>query len=47
MYQALLSIGVPTELIVYPDQHHGIARPSFKVDRLRRYVAWYDKYLGR
>ena len=47
MYQALRSIGVPTELIVYPDQHHGIARPSFKVDRLRRYVAWYDKYLGR
>lgn len=46
MYQALRSIGVPTELIVYPDQHHGIARPSFQRDRFERYLAWYAKYLG-
>lgn len=45
MYQALRSIGIPTELIVYPGQHHGIARPSFKLDRLQRYVAWYGKWL--
>jgi dipeptidyl aminopeptidase/acylaminoacyl peptidase len=46
MYQALRSLGVPTKLIVYPDQHHGISRPSFQVDRFQRYLAWYAKYLG-
>jgi dipeptidyl aminopeptidase/acylaminoacyl peptidase len=45
MYQALRSLGVPTQLVIYPGQHHGIGRPSFKVDRLQRYVAWYDRYL--
>ena len=45
MYQALRSLGVDTRLIVYPGQHHGIGRPSFKVDRLKRYLAWYDQYL--
>ena len=45
MYQALRSLGVPTELIVYPNQHHGLSLPSFNYDRLTRYLAWYDKYL--
>jgi len=44
MYQALRSLGVPTELIIYPGQHHGIRKPSYVRDRLERYVAWYDKY---
>ncbi len=46
MYQALRSRGVPTELVVYPGQHHGIRRPSFVRDRLERYLAWYGKYTG-
>ena len=45
MYTALRALGVPTELIVYPDQHHNIGVPSYKKDRLDRYVAWYDRYL--
>jgi dipeptidyl aminopeptidase/acylaminoacyl peptidase len=45
MYQALRSLNVPTQLIVYPNQHHGLALPSFNYDRLQRYLAWYDKYL--
>lgn len=44
MYQALKSLGVPSELVIYPGQHHGIRRPSFQRDRLERYVAWYDRY---
>ena len=45
MYQALKSLGVPSQLIVYPGQFHGITRPSFVKDRYDRYIAWYAKYL--
>jgi cyanophycinase len=45
MYQALRSMGVDTQLIIYPGQHHGITMPSYVADRLERYVAWFDKYL--
>jgi dipeptidyl aminopeptidase/acylaminoacyl peptidase len=45
MYQALRSLGVSTELVIYPNQHHGITIPSYRIDRLERYVAWYEKYL--
>jgi dipeptidyl aminopeptidase/acylaminoacyl peptidase len=45
MYQALRSSGVKTELVIYPGQHHAIRRPTFQVDRLERYVAWYAAHL--
>lgn len=45
MYQALKTLGVPTELVIYPGQFHGFTRPSFVRDRYERYVAWYDKYV--
>jgi dipeptidyl aminopeptidase/acylaminoacyl peptidase len=45
MYQALRSLGIDTQLIIYPEQFHGLTRPSFIRDRLERYLAWYDKYL--
>jgi len=45
MYQALASLGVPTELVVYPNSFHGITRPSYQKDRMERYLAWYGKYL--
>lgn len=45
MYMALRSQGIETQLVVYPEQFHGITRPSFQKDRLERYVAWYGKYL--
>ncbi|MET0637445.1 MAG: S9 family peptidase [Chitinophagaceae bacterium] len=45
MYQALRSLNIPTELIVYPGQFHGITQPSFIKDRYERYYAWFDKYL--
>jgi len=45
MYQALRSLGVPTELVVYPGQFHGISLPSYQKDRLERNLAWYAKYL--
>jgi dipeptidyl aminopeptidase/acylaminoacyl peptidase len=45
MYQALRTLGVPTELVVYPGEHHGFTRPSFLKDRAERIAAWYAKYL--
>ena len=45
MYQALRSLGVPTQLVVYPGQFHGITRPSYQKDRIERYLTWYAKYL--
>ena len=43
MYQALRSLGMPTQLVVYPGQFHGITRPSYQKDRMERYLAWYAK----
>lgn len=42
LYQALKRRGIDTELVVYPDESHGIARPSFIRDRYQRYLDWYD-----
>jgi len=45
MYQAMRRLGRETLLVVYPDQHHGIKRPSYEKDIYTRWIAWYDKYL--
>jgi dipeptidyl aminopeptidase/acylaminoacyl peptidase len=45
MYVALKTLKRETGLIIYPGQSHGITRPSYQVDRFRRYGLWYDKYL--
>jgi dipeptidyl aminopeptidase/acylaminoacyl peptidase len=45
MYQALKSLGVDTELVIYPGQYHGLSKPSYQRDRLERYVQWFDRYL--
>jgi len=47
MYQALKSMGIDTQLVVYPGQYHGITVPSYLKDRLQRYLAWYDAHLKR
>lgn len=47
MYQALRSLGIDTQLVVYPNEWHGISRPTYVQDRLKRYLAWYDKYVKK
>jgi len=47
MYQALRSLGIDTQLIIYPNEFHGITRPSFIRDRYERYLTWYDKYVKK
>jgi len=46
MYQALRSLDVPTQLVIYPGEYHGLSKPSYIQDRLERIVDWYDRYLG-
>jgi dipeptidyl aminopeptidase/acylaminoacyl peptidase len=45
MYQALKSLGIDTELVIYPGQFHGLTIPSYERDRLQRYLNWFNKYL--
>lgn len=45
MYQALRNVGTDSQLIIYPGENHGIAKPSFQRDRMQRYLDWYKKYL--
>ncbi len=45
MYQALRSLGVPTQLIIYPGQFHGVTKPSYIIDRYKRYLEWYAKWI--
>lgn len=45
MYAALKTLNVPTELVIYPGQFHGIDVLSYQADRLKRYLDWYGKYL--
>jgi dipeptidyl aminopeptidase/acylaminoacyl peptidase len=36
---------VPTELVIYPGQFHGIQKPSYVLDRYHRFLDWYSKYV--
>lgn len=47
MYQALKSLGVETQLVIYPDQHHVLTVPSYLRDRLVRWLGWYDRFLKK
>jgi dipeptidyl aminopeptidase/acylaminoacyl peptidase len=46
MYQALRSLNVDTQLVIYPNEFHGITRPSYVRDRYERYLAWYDQHIN-
>jgi dipeptidyl aminopeptidase/acylaminoacyl peptidase len=45
MYQALRSLGIETQLVIYPNETHGISRPSYVRDRYERYLTWYDGHV--
>jgi dipeptidyl aminopeptidase/acylaminoacyl peptidase len=44
-WHALKTLGVPTQLIVYPGEGHLFIKPEHQVDRMEQTVAWFDKYL--
>lgn len=45
LYRGLKRYGVDTELVLYPREPHGFREEKHLVDRLKRILAWYDKYL--
>ena len=47
MYQALKHLEIPTQLIIYPEENHGLSKPSYIKDRLDRYLDWYEKHLEK
>ncbi len=47
MYQALKSLGIETQLIIYPEQYHGIDIPSYQRDRFERRKDWLDAHLKK
>lgn len=43
-HQALLARGVPTQMVIYPDEGHGIRQPKHQVDVLQRALAWFSQH---
>ena len=46
-YAALKDVGVETELVVYPREHHSIQEYAHRIDVQKRMLAWFDKHLKR
>ena len=44
-YHALKSLGVETELVVYPREGHSIEERAHQIDFQKRMLAWYEKHL--
>ena len=45
-WHALDTLGVPTSLVVYEGEGHGIRQPAHTKDINNRIIAWLDRYLG-
>ncbi|HMG75742.1 MAG TPA: S9 family peptidase [Pyrinomonadaceae bacterium] len=45
-YMALKEMKVPVEFVVYPRENHGFTEPRHQMDRVRRYVKFFAKYLN-
>jgi dipeptidyl aminopeptidase/acylaminoacyl peptidase len=44
-WHALRDLGVPTELVVYPNEGHGFVNPSHRRDVLERAAEWFAEYM--
>jgi dipeptidyl aminopeptidase/acylaminoacyl peptidase len=46
LYRALKYVGVPTQLVIYPREPHGLRERAHQIDWNRRVVAWYERHLS-
>ncbi|HEY2063713.1 MAG TPA: prolyl oligopeptidase family serine peptidase, partial [Amycolatopsis sp.] len=44
-HQALLAHGVPSVLVIYPEEGHGVRAYPAQIDFLTRVLQWFDRYL--
>ena len=44
-WHALKTLGVPTSIMIYPGEGHGLRDPQHSKDMLERTLAWFDRYL--
>ena len=45
-WHGLRAMNVPSSLVIYPGEGHGIRDPENSLDLRRRTVAWFDRWLG-
>ncbi len=45
-WHALRDLHVPTELVVYPNEGHGLSDPAHRRDVLQRAVDWFARYMA-
>ena len=45
LYRGLKHMNVPTELVIYPREPHGLRERAHQIDFSRRVLGWYEKYL--
>jgi dipeptidyl aminopeptidase/acylaminoacyl peptidase len=46
LHTALRERGIATELVLYPEEGHGVRHPLTIVDQCARMIAWFDRHLG-
>ncbi len=44
-WHALKAMNVPTSIMIYPGEGHGLRDPAHSEDAMRRTLDWFDKYL--
>lgn len=43
-HQALHAAGVPTGIVIYPNESHGIRQPLHRADKLERILNWFEEH---
>jgi dienelactone hydrolase len=44
-WHALKAMNVPTSIMIYPGEGHGLRSPAHSADAMQRSLAWFNKYL--
>jgi len=44
-WHAMKTVGVPTAIMIYPGEGHGLREPAHAQDALQRTLSWFDRYL--
>jgi len=44
-WHAMKTVGVPTSIMIYPGEGHGLREPAHEEDALQRTLDWFDRYV--